>query len=270
MRLSVTDQGPGLGPDELKKLFTPFQRLGAPNRGIPGTGIGLTISRTLVEAMGGSIEVESTPGVGSVFHLNLSSTTDEPVIAARLSTGDLPPEPAAAAVSSGVRTILLIDDQSTNLSLIERVLETRPNLRLYTASDGRGGLTLARRQTPDLILLDLHLPDMGGDEVMRRLRLEARTREVPVVVLSADATPSQVARLRQLGASGIISRSPSGSANCSAPSMRAGALRCELDETARLARRRPAANLPLCPSPPSSSSMTNRPTCSCWNPSSGA
>ena len=106
-------------------------------------------------------------------------------------------EPAAPA--SAERTILLIDDQNANVSLIERVLETRANLRLFTALDGRGGLALARKQPPDLILLDLHLPDMGGDEVMRRLRLEARTRDVPVVVLSADATPAQIARLRQLG-----------------------------------------------------------------------
>ena len=148
--------------------------------------------------MGGTISVESTPGAGSTFHVDLPGAPAGAAIPAP-ATGETPllPESFNAAPE---RTILLIDDQNTNVSLIERVLETRTNLRLFTAADGRGGLALARKQTPDLILLDLHLPDMGGDEVIRRLRLEARTRDVPVVVLSADATPAQIARLRQLGA----------------------------------------------------------------------
>ena len=197
VRLSIVDTGPGLTPDELEKLFTPFQRLGAPQRGIVGTGIGLTISRSLVEAMNGVIGVESTPGAGSTFYVDLPAAPADAVVTSPVPEN--PPPPLSAAQTSSVRTILLIDDQNSNVSLIERVLETRANLRLFTAADGRGGLALARKQTPDLILLDLHLPDMGGDEVMRRLRLEARTRDVPVVMLSADATSSQIARLRQLG-----------------------------------------------------------------------
>ncbi len=205
VRLSITDTGPGLTPDELGLLFTPFQRLGAARRGVAGTGIGLTISRSLVEAMGGTVGVTSTPGTGSTFYVDLPAAPADavgPTLARENPLPALPPTLQAPAE----RTILLIDNQNSNVSLIERVLETRANLRLFTAADGRGGLALARKQVPDLILLDLHLPDMGGDEVMRRLRLEARTRDVPVVVLSADATPSQINRLRQLGVSDYLTK----------------------------------------------------------------
>ncbi len=199
IRLSITDTGPGLTAGEIGQLFTPFQRLDAAQRGIAGTGIGLTISRSLVEAMGGTVGVESTPGTGSTFWVDLPAAPVGAAVPAAASAGDLPSTAPSAGHAPAERTILLIDDQNANVSLIERVLETRADLRLFTAADGRGGLALARKQPPDLILLDLHLPDIGGDEVMRRLRLEAGTREVPVVVLSADATPSQITRLRQLG-----------------------------------------------------------------------
>ncbi len=205
VRLSIHDTGPGLTSGEVRQLFTPFQRLGAARRGIAGTGLGLTITRSLGEAMGGTVGVDSTPGIGSVFHVDLPAAPAGVEIPAPAADDGLPAGPAEG-IASTVRTILIIDDQGANISLVERVLEARENLRLFTASDGRGGLALARRQPPDMILLDLHLPDMGGDEVMRRLRLEARTRDVPVVVLSADATPAQIARLRQLGARDYLTK----------------------------------------------------------------
>ena len=116
------------------------------------------------------------------------------------SSSRIAPVAPAGALLPAPRSVLLIDDQSANVSLIERVLEARDNLRLLTALDGMSGLAQARRHVPDLILLDLHLPDIGGDEVLRRLRSEPRTREVPVVVLSADATRTQIDRLKALGA----------------------------------------------------------------------
>ncbi len=195
VRLSIRDTGLGLTPEELGQLFTPFQRFGAPQRGITGTGLGLTISRSLVEAMGGTIGVESVPGSGSTFHVDLPAAP----AATQVPAASAPKNPPPAPLPPAVRTLLLIDDQITNVSLVKRVLETHPNLRLFNALDGRSGLALARKQVPDLILLDLHLPDIGGDEVMRRLRLEARTCDVPVIVLSADATPAQITRLKQLG-----------------------------------------------------------------------
>ncbi len=190
VRVIVADTGPGLGPDEIARLFTPFQRLNAAERGIAGTGIGLTISRSLAEAMGGQINVVSKPGKGSAFYIDLPAAGAPALVADTVPPpGDAPP----------ARTILHIDDQNANLSLVERVLDHRPDLRLLTATDARTGLALAREHLPDLILLDLHLPDLPGDETVRRLYTEPRTRSIPVVVLSADATPAQITRLRSLG-----------------------------------------------------------------------
>ncbi len=193
VRVLIADTGPGLGPDEIARLFTPFQRLNAAERGIAGTGIGLTISRSLVEAMGGQINVVSKPGKGSAFYIDLPAA-DVPA-----ANDDFTGPGDDASPAPPARTILHIDDQPANLSLVERVLDQRPDLRLLTATDARTGLALAREHRPDLILLDLHLPDLPGDETVRRLYTEPRTRSIPVVVLSADATPAQVTRLRGLG-----------------------------------------------------------------------
>ena len=195
VRLSVTDTGPGLEKEEVARLFTPFQRLNAPHRGIPGTGIGLAIAKSLVEAMDGTVGVESTPGEGSTFFVDL------PVSAAPApTTPEVPPahELLAPTLPAG-RTILHIDDQPANLALVERVLESRSELLLLSASGGRAGLALARENRPDVILLDLHLPDMPGEEIVRRLHNEPRTRRIPIIILSADSTPAQIARLRELG-----------------------------------------------------------------------
>ena len=192
IRVLVGDDGPGLTPEEIARLFTPFQRLNAAERGIAGTGIGLTISRSLAEAMGGRVGVISGPGKGSIFYVDLPVFSDDP------SAGPAAAEPPAAPPVA-LRRILHIDDQPANLALVERTLDHRPDLRLLSATEGRAGLALAREHLPDLILLDLHLPDLPGDEIVRRLHTEPRTRRIPVVVLSADATPAQVERLHGLG-----------------------------------------------------------------------
>ncbi len=195
VRFSISDTGPGLSPDEAARLFVPFQRLNAPQRGVPGTGIGLTITKSLVEAMGGTVGVETRPGEGCTFYIDLPA-----------AQGPTPLGPAATPNSrwpqsptSTVRTILLIDDQSSNHAAVERIVETRAAWRLLAVSDGRAGLAVARDQRPDVILLDLHLPDLPGEEVVRRLHHEPRTRSIPVVALSADITPGQTARLSQHG-----------------------------------------------------------------------
>ena len=204
VRLSVTDTGLGIKKEHLERVFAPFQRLDAPRLGIEGTGIGLAISKSLVEAMGGSIGVESAPQHGSIFFIDLPTAPDltEPTAAG----GDESPSEEPPGAPLGPRTLLHIDDQSANLSLVERVLETRSDLRLMGAIDGQEGLRMARAHLPDLILLDLHLPDLGGDEVVRRLGVDPRTRHIPVLMLSADATPGQVARLTQLGVRGYLTK----------------------------------------------------------------
>ena len=137
VRIIVADTGPGMAPGDIGRLFTPFQRLNAAERGISGTGIGLTISRSLAAAMGGRIRVVSRPGKGSIFFLDLPAVS-----------GLAAPGGETAAARPPARTILLIDDQSTNFSLIERVLDGRPDLRLLNATDARSGIGLAREHRP--------------------------------------------------------------------------------------------------------------------------
>jgi signal transduction histidine kinase/CheY-like chemotaxis protein len=199
VRIAISDTGRGMDGESLRKLFTPFERLDAAAAGIEGTGLGLALSRTLVLAMNGLIEVESVPGSGSTFTLDL--------LRVRPTAVDLPPEDAAPQRHDyGVtRRLLYIEDTYANLRLVEEVLQSRPSIELITATDGQLGLTLAREHRPDAILLDLHLPDLPGPEVLTRLRADEATRRIPVVILSADAT-RQREPLLAAGASAYLTK----------------------------------------------------------------
>ncbi len=199
LRIGVTDTGPGLGPAELARLFTPFDRLGAETSGVEGTGLGLTLSKRFVEAMGGRVHVESAVGVGSTFAVELAAATapDQDLHEAVL------PAPATAATAG---TVLYVEDNLANVRLVERVLQRRPRIILLPAAQGRLGLDLAREHRPDLILLDSHLPDVPGAEVLRRLREEPRTARIPVVMVSADATPGEIRRLLEAGAEAYLTK----------------------------------------------------------------
>ena len=192
MAIRVSDTGQGLAAEDLGRLFTPFERLGAETSGIEGTGLGLNLSKHLVEAMGGRLQVESQVGVGSTFAVELPA-------AAAPDTGVRETAPPTAAAAARGGTVLYIEDNASNFRLVERVLERRPHIKLLPAQQGRLGLELAREHRPDLILLDLHLPDVPGEEVLRRLREAPLTASIPVVIVSADATPGQVRRLRDAG-----------------------------------------------------------------------
>ena len=207
VRIIVADTGPGLSASEISRLFTPFQRLKAPERGITGTGIGLAISKGLVEVMGGTIGVYSTPGKGCRFYLDLPVPSGEPPAGTDRPTplANDETDPTVETLPK-IKTVLHIEDHAANLSLVERVFETRDDLRLLAETDGRGGLARARAERPDLILLDLHLPDLGGDEVVRRLHAGPRTKGIPVVIISADATPGQIDRLRGLGVRDYVTK----------------------------------------------------------------
>ncbi|MDQ7829191.1 MAG: response regulator, partial [Armatimonadota bacterium] len=152
----------------------------------------------LVEAMGGTLGVESTVGQGSTFWVELPEA-EEPA---------LEPSAVGAARPAGARRarIVYIEDNLSNLKLLQRVLAHRPEVELLPAIQGRLGLDLIREHRPDLVLLDLHLPDMPGDEVLRRLQAQPQTREIPVVVISADATPHQIERLRAMGAQEYLTK----------------------------------------------------------------
>ena len=200
--ISVRDTGPGIAPAMLARLYTPFDRLGADRTSVEGTGLGLALSKRLVEAMGGSLEVESAVGEGTTFSVGLppvAAPGDDEVAAA--GTGD-----AAAGLATARGTLLYIEDNVSNVRLVERILDQRPGLRLLAAPDGGRGLELASAQQPQAILLDLHLPDLDGAEVLSRLRHEPRTRHIPVVVLTADATPGQATRLLEQGAAAYLTK----------------------------------------------------------------
>ncbi|MGH2395523.1 MAG: ATP-binding protein [bacterium] len=204
LRLGVTDTGPGISPESLRKLFTPFERLGAGQLGIEGTGLGLALSKTLTEAMQGVMGVESLVGRGSTFWIELPVARD---VAPEADTR----EPAAPGVglalnARAARTVLYIEDNLSNLKLLERVMARRPDVRLLTAMQGRLGLDLARQHRPDLILLDLDLPDVRGDQILRTLRDDAATGDIPVVMLTATATPGEIDRLLNSGARAYLTK----------------------------------------------------------------
>ena len=201
MRIEVRDTGLGLTPEDIGRLFTPFERLDAERSRTEGTGLGLALSKGLVEAMGGRIGVDSVPGVGSTFWLELPQAAD-PLTQV---SGDALPLPAFPAEDCR-GTILYIEDNLSNMALIECLLEAQPGLELLSAQQGLLGLEMARVRRPDLILLDLHLPDLPGWEVLAKLRENPQTAEIPVVVISADATPGQIARLRDAGAQEYLAK----------------------------------------------------------------
>jgi PAS domain S-box-containing protein len=195
-RIDVHDTGPGIPANRMNELFVPFSRLGADHSDVEGTGLGLALSQRLVEAMGGSLEARSVVGEGSTFSARLdgaASPLDRPATRAAIES------PRRAPASARPATLLYIEDNLANLTLVETILDGRPDITLVPALQGRLGVDLARQHNPDLILLDLHLPDIPGDEVLARLRDDRATRRIPVVVISADATPRRIARLRQEG-----------------------------------------------------------------------
>jgi PAS domain S-box-containing protein len=204
VRILVADTGTGIPPDRLGKLFTPFDRLGMEGTGVEGTGLGLALSKRLVELMGGTIGVKSTPGEGTVFWIDLARVEEHPALA---TTPRDPARAELAAAAGGVdRCVLYVEDNLSNIRLIEGVLARRPRVRLLTAMQGRIALDLTRDHTPDLILLDLHLPDIPGEELLRRLKDDARTRQIPVVVISAEAGPRQMKRLLAAGAADYLTK----------------------------------------------------------------
>jgi PAS domain S-box-containing protein len=187
--ITVTDTGTGIRFEDLGRVFEPFDRLGAEHSGVEGTGVGLTLSKHLVERMGGEIEVVSTVGVGSSFSVFLKLTEApeefESVVPSRRDT----------PVLQGSLRILHVEDNLDNLALVEQILARYQEVELIAATLGGLALELARRHRPDMILLDLHLPDMSGIDVIGRLRADPTTTEIPVVVVSADATTERMERL---------------------------------------------------------------------------
>jgi len=200
LRIAVADNGPGIPRELLDRLFQPFDRIGAEQTGVEGTGLGLAHSKALAEHMGGSVGVESTVGQGTAFWVELP-LAEAPV--GLVEEGDRRQAEREADV---VGTVLYIEDNVTNTLFFERVLARRPGLRLRSATLGRLGLELATDIHPDLIALDLHLPDISGETVLTMLRDDPRTHSIPVVILSADATRRQIDHLLAVGADAYLTK----------------------------------------------------------------
>lgn len=186
VRIEVTDTGPGIGPDKVATLFRPFERLGAELGAVQGTGIGLALSKQMAELMGGALGVDSTPGGGSTFWVELAASPagQEPQPVAPVEAATTPPRPPL--------TLLYVEDNPANLRVVELMLRVDPHARLLAATTGEAGLELARLSRPDAILLDIHLPGLDGYAVFELLKNDPATRDIPVIALSADAMPVDV------------------------------------------------------------------------------
>jgi CheY-like chemotaxis protein len=190
--VAVRDTGRGFTEQQLQQLYQPFQRFTQGDETVEGTGIGLVITRRLVELMGGRLTVESTLGEGSVFRVALP-IAQAPAAPALAAPATLPP------AGHGPARILYVEDNPSNIELLRQALALRPGLHLEVATDGLAGLALARREPFDLALVDIGLPGIDGIELCRRLKAEAATRELPLIALTANALRDDVRRARDAG-----------------------------------------------------------------------
>ncbi len=192
LRISVTDTGAGLTPELLAQLFQAFNRLGKEATGEEGTGIGLVVSKRLVELMEGTIGAQSTVGVGSVFWIELGADLDPHADFIKAVSTTLIETPSTTGTRT--RLLLYIEDNPANLKLVEQLISRRPDLRLLTAQNGKDGISLAHGYLPDVILMDINLPGISGIEAMKLIRLDPTTAHIPIVAVSANAIPSDIAK----------------------------------------------------------------------------
>ncbi|HOY24839.1 MAG TPA: ATP-binding protein, partial [Cellvibrio sp.] len=190
LRICVEDTGEGLSPEKIAQLFQPFNRLGQENQDQEGTGIGLVMTKRLIELMGGAIGLESTLGKGSTFWVEMNLTqkrisnqTDVAVIAPQIMQAD-----------SRCYTLLYVEDNPANLMLVEDLIERRPDIRLLSARDGISGVDVARTELPDVILMDINLPGISGINALKLLAQDSSTAHIPIIALSANAIPTDIAK----------------------------------------------------------------------------
>lgn len=190
IRIGIRDTGAGLTADQIEHLFQPFNRLGQKAGGIEGSGIGLVVSKRLIEMMDGNIGVESSVGEGSLFWIELN-LAQECLDVARTEEATLPEEESARD-NQPRHTLLYVEDNPANMMLIEDLIARRPDLRLLSAIDGKSGIQLARACLPDIILMDISLPDISGIEALKILRRDPATEHIPIIALSANAIPCDI------------------------------------------------------------------------------
>jgi PAS domain S-box-containing protein len=196
--VTVRDSGLGMTPEQLASLFQPYNRLGREHGQIEGTGIGLVISRRLAELMGGTLEASSQAGQGSAFTLHLRTGTDQ----LAETSADQPGVPAAYLQ----RHVHYVEDNETNVEVMRGMLAQRPQVRLTVSLNGLDGLSAIRQSRPDLVLLDMQLPDISGLELLRHLKTDEELADIPVIVVSADATTARIQEALTLGAAHYVTK----------------------------------------------------------------
>jgi protein-histidine pros-kinase len=196
VQINVTDTGPGIEPDDQEQIFLPFERLG--DETAEGTGLGLALAKSLIEVMDGTISVESSVGRGSTFTIELGGAEEDELLSKR------PGPPLHASI--GVRTVVHIEDNLSSQRQVERAVARLPSVRVIAAARGYHGLDLVHRYHPDAVLLDLHLPDLNGQDVLRRLKKDPSTADIPVVIISADTSRWAARRLGTAGAADFLTK----------------------------------------------------------------
>lgn len=201
VRLVVCDTGPGISSDNIDQLFVPFARLGAETTEVEGTGLGLALSLRLMQMMEGDMGVSATGPGGSEFWLELNVADAVAAVTQEESVDQSPRH-----VPEGAIRILQVEDNPTNIRLLERIMGRRPNFELITVQEGNQAVPEAMKGQPALVLLDVNLPDISGREVLARLRAEPVTAHIPVIMLSADASPRQIEKLMSSGATAYVTK----------------------------------------------------------------
>ncbi|HET9516178.1 MAG TPA: ATP-binding protein, partial [Actinoplanes sp.] len=201
VRIDVTDTGIGIAADRLADVFVPFERLGAETTGIEGTGIGLTLTKTMVTAMGGRLSVDSTLGNGSVFSVELP-------LAAAPTVEQEPADRTEAQAPQEQQTVVYVEDNASNVTLMQRIFTRRPGIRLVTVTNGTDALETITRVRPCLVLLDLHLPGCSGEEILAAVRSQTdpAVAATPVIMVTADLSSGTERRLMAAGATAFLAK----------------------------------------------------------------
>ncbi|MFT6986282.1 MAG: PAS domain S-box-containing protein, partial [Psychromonas sp.] len=195
IRINIKDSGNGLSPEKIKQLYQPFNRLGQEEGAEEGTGIGLVVTKQLVELMGGSIGVKSTVGVGSDFWIELNRDA-APIRGESIA---LPTDSIPQMLGDGICSLLYVEDNLANLMLVQQIIDDQTNVRMLSASDGPQGIALARTQLPDVILMDINLPGISGIEALAILKNDPLTAHIPVLAISANAIPGDIQKGLEAG-----------------------------------------------------------------------
>ena len=199
VRISIADTGKKLSPDKISQLFQPFNRLGKENSAEEGTGIGLVMTKRLIKLMGGKIHVTSIEGTGTVFSIDLDLAPANTIQNEFHNELNVIPISTSVKAGSAKRTMLYIEDNPANLTLIEDLMTLRPDIVLLTARDGYSGIELARVAQPDLILMDINLPGISGTEALKMLAKDPITNHIVVIALSANAIPQDIEKGLEAG-----------------------------------------------------------------------